>query len=113
MPIFVVTHRPPEVAPKQDDRLTFTFVTEGGEAAIEQAKDAAGEGVVQVVGGPNLIQQLLRAGLVDELQVDIMPVLFGGGLRLFDGLDRPPALEKSWVREVGARTSLTFRVLHD
>jgi RibD C-terminal domain len=58
-------------------------------------------------------RQQLRAGLVDELQVDIMPVLFGGGLRLFDGLDRPPALEKSRVREVGARTSLTFRVLHD
>jgi riboflavin biosynthesis pyrimidine reductase len=66
---------------------------------------------VQVVGGPNAIRQLLRAGLVDELRVDVMPVLLGAGLRLFgsNGLDRI-RLEKIGVQEVGARTSLTFRV---
>jgi dihydrofolate reductase len=59
VPIFVVTHHPPEIAPKQDEHLTFTFVTEGTESAIEQAKAAAGQKVVQVVGGASVIQQLL------------------------------------------------------
>lgn len=58
-PIFVVTHRPPEVAPKQNDRLTFTFVTDGIEAAITQAIAAAGDKTVSVVGGARLIQDLL------------------------------------------------------
>jgi dihydrofolate reductase len=111
VPLFVLTHAPPEVAPKQDDRLTFTFVTDGVESAIAQAKAAAGDKAVQVVGGPGVIQQLLRAGLVDELSVDVMPVLLGEGLRLFDGEDLERIqLEKIGVQEVGARTSLRFRV---
>jgi dihydrofolate reductase len=65
---------------------------------------------VQVVGGPGLIRQLLLAGLVDELRLDLMPVLLGGGLRLFEeGLERV-GLEKVGVQEVGERTSLTFRI---
>lgn len=64
VPIFVVTHHPPEIAPKQDDRLTFTFVVDGVESAVEQSKAAAGEKVVQVVGGPNVVQQLLNAQMV-------------------------------------------------
>jgi dihydrofolate reductase len=111
VPIFVVTHHPPEIAPKQDERLWFTFVTEGTESAVEQAKTTAGEKVVQVVGGASLIQQLLGAQLVDELHIDVMPVVLGGGLRLLENLD--PArvrLEKQGVQEVGARTSLRFRV---
>ena len=112
VPIFVVTHDPPAVAPKQDEHLTFTFVTEGVEAAVEQAKAAAGEKVVQVVGGPTVIQQLLAKGLVDELRVDVMPVVLGGGLRLFDGVAAAQVrLEKNDVQEIGARTSLSFRVL--
>jgi dihydrofolate reductase len=68
--------------------------------------------VVQVVGGARLIQQLLGAGLVDELRVDIMPVLLGGGLRLLENLDPERLrLEKLEVREVGARTSLGFRIV--
>ena len=63
---------------------TFTSVTEGVESVIGQAKTAAGDKLVQVVGGPNLIQQLLDAGLVDELRVDVMPVVLGGGLRLLE-----------------------------
>jgi dihydrofolate reductase len=111
VPIFVVTHEPPVARPKQDDRLTFTFVTDGVEAAVAQATEAAGKKAVQVVGGPNLIGQLLQAGLVDELHVDVMPVLLGAGLRLFDdgGLERV-RLEKIGVQEVGARTTLSFRV---
>src|SRR5436309_11015121 len=66
VPIFVVTHQPPQIPPKQDERLTFTFVTDGVESAVAQARTAAGDKVVQVIGGANVIHQLLRAGLVDE-----------------------------------------------
>lgn len=111
VPIFVLTHRPPHVPPKQDENLTFTFVTDGVESAVAQATAAAGDKAVQVVGGVKVIQQLLHAGLVDEIQVDIMPVLLGAGLRLLDdtGLERL-RLEKIDVHEIGARTSLRFRV---
>jgi dihydrofolate reductase len=112
VPIFVVTHEPPAVEPRQDEHLTFTFVTDGVESAAAQATSAAGEMAVQVVGGPSLIGQLLDAGLVDELRVDVMPVLLGAGLRLFeDGALERVRLEKIGVQEVGARTSLAFRVI--
>jgi dihydrofolate reductase len=112
VPIFVLTHEPPRVAPKQDERLTFTFVTDGVESAVEQARAAAGDRDVTVVGGPTLARQLLRAGLADELHVDLMPVLLGGGLRFFEGDgETRVGLEKIAVQEVGARTSLRFRVL--
>jgi dihydrofolate reductase len=111
VPIFVLTHHPPSVAPKQDERLTFTFVTEGVESAVAQAKVAAGDKAVTVIGGADVIRQLLGAGLVDELRVDIMPVLLGAGLRLFENGDLGRlALEKIDVQEVGERTNLSFRV---
>jgi dihydrofolate reductase len=111
VPIFVLTHKPPQMQPKQDERLTFTFVTDGIESAIAQATAAAGEKVVTVVGGVSIVQQLLHAGLVDELCVDVMPVLLGAGLRSFGdtGLEGIQ-LEKVGVQEVGPRTSLRFRV---
>src|ERR1700722_19628629 len=84
VPIFVLTHHPPKVAPKQDEHLTFTFVTDGLESAVAQARVAARDKAVQVVGGVNVAQQLLGAGLVDELHVDIMPVFLGSGLRAFE-----------------------------
>lgn len=109
-PIFVVTHTPPHTMPKQNDELTFTFVTDGVESALEQAKAAAGHKAVTVVGGADLTGQLLQAGLVDELRIDVMPVLLGHGLRLFpEGLPQHD-LEKLEVQEVGARTSLRFRL---
>ena len=108
VPIFVLTHQPPRTAPKQDERLTFTFCDDLA-SAVEQAKAAAGGRAVQVVGGANVIQQLLRAGLVDELRVDVMPVLLGGGLRLLENVEGV-RLEKIQVEEIGARTSLAFRV---
>jgi dihydrofolate reductase len=111
VPIFVVTHHPPETAPKQDEQLSFTFVTEGTESAIEQATTAAGEKVVQIVGGPNLIQQLLGAQLVDELHLDGMPVVLGGGC-LLENLDPDRVrLDKREVQEIGARTTLRFGVM--
>lgn len=113
VPIFVLTHHPPRVPPKQDERLTFTFVSDGVASAIAQAKAAAGDKAVQVVGGANVIQQLLRAGVVDQLHVDIMPVLLGAGLRFLEHLNPDQVhLEKIGVEEVGSRTTLRFRIAH-
>ena len=77
VPIFVVTHNPPKIPPKQDERLTFTFVTDGVTSAVEQAKEAAADKTVQVVGGAGLVQQLLRTDLVDELCVDVSRCSWG------------------------------------
>jgi dihydrofolate reductase len=110
VPIFVLTHTPPPVTPKGTDRLSFTFVTEGLEVAVARAVEAAGERAVTVVGGADVNRQLLAAGLVDELRVDVMPMLLGAGLPLFAGVG-PCALEKIGVDELGARTTLRFRVV--
>jgi dihydrofolate reductase len=112
VPIVVLTHTPPAVAPKRNERLYFTFVTDGLEAAVACAAELAGERAVTVVGGADLNHQLLRAGLVDELVVDVMPILLGTGLRLFEGTPAA-ALEKISVAEVGVRTSLRYRVVRD
>jgi dihydrofolate reductase len=112
VPIFVLTHEPPAAAPKQDENLTFTFVTDGLESAVAQATAAAGDKAVTVIGGASVVQQLLRAGLVDELHVDVMQLLLGSGLRLFgDGDLEAVPLEKIDVEEIGARTGLRFRVV--
>ena len=107
----MLTHHPPSVALKQDDHRTFTFVTDGLQSAIAQAKAAARHKAVQVVGGVSIAQQLLDTGLVDELHIDIMPVFLGTGLRSFESssLERV-RLEKINVQDVGARTTLRFRV---
>jgi dihydrofolate reductase len=102
-PIFVLTHHPPDKPAKgENEKLTFHFVSEGIESAVAQAKRAAGDKNVTVVGGPNVIRQLLRAGLVDELQVDIAPVLLGGGTRLFDD----PEAEAVALKQIAINTSL-------
>lgn len=112
VPIVVLTHRAPEREPRRNDRLFFTFVTDGVEAAVARAVDLAGDRAVTVVGGADLNRQLLAAGLADELHIDVMPVLLGGGRRLFDGVPPDSArLEKLGVDEAGARTTLRFRVL--
>ncbi|MBB3083268.1 dihydrofolate reductase family protein [Geodermatophilus sabuli] len=110
VPLFVLTHRAPDRVPKRNDRLYFTFVTDGLESAVAQATAAAGDRAVTVVGGAELNRQLLAAGLVDELRVDVMPVLLGGGRRLFDDV-AGMRLEKLGVEEAGGRTSLSFRVV--
>ena len=111
VPIFVLTNEPPPVTPRQDDHLTFTFVTDGLESAVTRATAAAGDKAVTVVGGARVAQQLLLAGLVDELQVDFMPVVLGEGLRFFESTGAARIqLEKTDVHDVGARTSLRFRV---
>ncbi|GCF07303.1 dihydrofolate reductase family protein [Dictyobacter arantiisoli] len=113
VPIFVLTHVVPEkVAKGENDKLTFTFVTNGIESAIEKAKAAAGDKHVMVVGGANTAQQCLRAGLVDEIHIGIVPVLFGEGLRFFEPLDNEQIkLEKMRIFEIPTRTDLWFRVV--
>lgn len=112
VPIFVLTHTPPAKYPKGNDKLSFTFVTDGVESAISQAKKAAGDKIVQVIGGASTIQQFLNSGLCDELQIDIMPVLLGKGLSLFQNIDTDKLkLERTNVEETTPiRTSITFRV---
>lgn len=113
VPIFVLTHGPSDEPVKgQNQCLSITFVTDGIESAVAQARDAAGDKDVTVIGGASTAQQLIQAGLVDELQVGIMPVLLGDGLRFFEHLGpRPVELEKVDVIESRERTDLRFRVV--
>jgi dihydrofolate reductase len=108
VPIFVLTHRPPATHPKENERLTFTFVDDLA-TAVEQARAAAGDRAVSVVGGADLNRQLLDHGLVDELRIDVVPVLLGAGLPLFDGAPSL-TLEKLGVDDLPTRTSLRYRV---
>ncbi len=84
VPHFVVTHQPPQLPAKGDTQ--FVFVTNGIEIAIQQAQHAAGDKLVVVGGGAGIAQQLLNAGLIDEIQLHVVPVLLGNGMRLFDHL---------------------------
>jgi dihydrofolate reductase len=81
-PVFVLTHH--EREPLELEGTTFTFVTDGIESALEQAKQAAGDQDVALGGGADVAQQYLSAGLIDELQLNVVPVLLGSGTRLFD-----------------------------
>ncbi len=91
VPIFVVTHQSPAMAAKgENDRLKFHFVSDGLPSALAQARTAAGELDVTVIGGASIAQQCLREGLIDYFEVSIAPVLLGGGLRLFEPFSDPP-----------------------
>ena len=81
LPLFVVTHSLPDRVP--DGPLPYTFVTDGVESAVEQAKRAAAEQDV-VLMGASMVQQCLRAGLLDEIIINLVPVLLGDGVRLFE-----------------------------
>ncbi len=112
VPIFVLTHTPPVKFPQGNDKLTLTFVSDGVESAIAQAKQAAGDKDVQIIGGADTIQQCLNSGLCDELGIDVMPILLGKGLRLFENIDIDKIkLERTKVEETTPmRTSIIFRV---
>jgi dihydrofolate reductase len=112
-PIFVLTHRAPDQAPKGvNGQLTVTFVADGVASAIAQAKAAAGDKHVMVVGGAETAQQCLRAGLVDEIHTGIVPVLLGEGLRFFEpDASEPTTLERIRIFESPGRTDLWFRVV--
>jgi dihydrofolate reductase len=88
-PVFVLTHHPRETVAK-DGGTSFIFVTEGIEAALEQANAAAGDRDVGLSGGADVVQQYLRAGLVDTMHIHVAPLLLGGGTRLFDEPEGEP-----------------------
>jgi len=113
LPIFVLTHQPPNRHPKETDTLKFTFVTDGIESAIQPAKAAAGDKDVNVIGATTTAKQCLNAELADELHVDIMPVLLGSGLQAFEEIDQQKIqLERIKVMELpGGRTHLRFRII--
>ena len=111
VPIFVLTHHIPEKKPRETKKLTVTFVADSIESVIAKAKAAAGDKNVLLIGA-NVNQQVINAGLCDELHIGIMPVLLGGGLRLFDHIDAGKiTLEKVKIFESGARTDIWFRVV--
>jgi dihydrofolate reductase len=111
VPTFVVTHSVPQEWVYEGS--PFTFVTDGVESAVERAKEVAGDKGV-AVGAASLAQQCLRAGLLDEIHVDLVPVLLGDGVRLFDHLGtRPIELESTQVVEGTGVTHLTFRVVKE
>jgi dihydrofolate reductase len=111
MPVFVVTHRARERLVK-DGGTTFTFVTDGLDGALERARVAAGGKDVSVAGGADIIQQCLRAGLLDEIQIHVAPVLLGEGRRLLDHLGTEHIeLESTRVIASPGVTHLRFRVL--
>jgi dihydrofolate reductase len=84
-PVFVLTHQPRETL-QREGGTTFTFVTAGIEAALEQARRAAAGRDVALAGGADVAQQYLRAGLVDEMEIHLVPILLGRGERLFEGV---------------------------
>ena len=109
MPVFVLTQEAREEEVKGE--TAFTFVTDGIESAYDQARAAAGDRDISIAGGASTIQQFLKAGLLDEVQIHLAPVLLGGGVRLFDQLgDDRPDLELTRVIESPAVTHLKYSV---
>jgi dihydrofolate reductase len=110
VPLFLVTHDPPEKWPRPD--APFTAVADGVAAAIEQAKVVARDKTVSL-SGPSIIQQALNLGLVDEIAVELAPLLLGRGIRFFGELAKPVLLEDPVVIESNRVTHLKFRVRRD
>jgi dihydrofolate reductase len=111
VPTFVVTHTVPKEWVYEGS--PFTFVTEGVEDAVEQARAVAGEKDV-AVGAASIAQQCIRAGLLDEVHINLVPVLLGGGVRLFEHLGITPIeLESTRVVEAPGVTHLGFKVLRE
>jgi dihydrofolate reductase len=109
VPTFVVTHAVPQEWVYEGS--PFTFVTDGVESAVEKARAVAGDKGV-AVGAASIAQQCIRAGLLDEIHVDLVPVLLGDGVRLFEHLGAGPIeLESTRVVEGAGVTHLTFRVV--
>jgi dihydrofolate reductase len=107
-PVFVLTHHEREPLTLTD--TTFTFVTDGIESALERAREAAGDKDVFIGGGAATINEYLAAGLIDELELHVVPILLGGGARLFDGVGPEVKLELLRVIEAPGVTHLKYRV---
>lgn len=112
VPVFVLTHHPRETVTKQGG-TTFTFVTGGIEAALEQAQAAAGDKDVGIGGGASVAQQYLKAGLLDEMLLHVAPVLMGDGVRLFENhVDHGQVeLECTQVIQSPAVNHLRYRIV--
>ncbi len=110
VPVFVLTHHPREPLEMQGG-TTFTFVTDGVHRALELAREAAGGANVQVAGGASTIQQCLRAGLLDELTLHLVPVLLGSGERLLQDAG-DPGLEPVEVVASPRVTHIKYRIVH-
>ena len=108
-PVFVLTHHPREPL-VMEGGTTFHFVTDGIGAALERAREAAGDRNVHIAGGPTTTNAYLAAGLVDELSLQISPVVVGEGLRLLDGVG-PIRLELISSRGASLVTHVRYRVL--
>ena len=110
VPVFVLTHHAREPVVKQGG-TTYTFVTDGIESALEEARAAAGDKDVYIAGGAGVIQQYLAAGLVDEFLLHVTPILLGGGVRLFDDVG-PEAGKLELVETISSpsATHLHYRV---
>lgn len=115
VPIFVLTHHVPEKHPKENENLKITFVTEGIQKAVELAKNVVAENKdIVIIGGAQTAQQAIKNGIVDEIQLDIMTVMLGGGVKLFTGdfMDMVK-LEKIQLSETKERVSIIYRVLSE
>jgi dihydrofolate reductase len=108
MPVFVLTHHPREPLTLAD--TTFTFVTDGIEAALERALEAAAGKDVFIGGGASVINQYLAAGVVDELELHVVPLLLGDGARLFEGVGTKLELEQVRAVDAPGVTHLKYRV---
>ena len=108
-PVFVLTHHPREPLEMQGG-TTFIFVTDGIESAMDQARAAAGDGVVSIAGGASTIQQFLAAGMLDELYVHIVPIILGSGERLFENVG-DPVLEPVKVIASPTVTHIKYRIV--
>ena len=108
-PVFVLTHRPRPTLVKEGG-TTFTFVTDGIHSALERAKAAAGDRNVDIAGGARTVRQYLGEGLINELQLHVVPALLGEGLRLFEGLGAVPRrIEPVRVVDTPLATHLKYR----
>jgi dihydrofolate reductase len=108
-PVFVLSHHPREPLAMQGG-TTFTFVTDGIESALAQARQAAGDGDVAIAGGAATVNQYLGAGSIDELRLHVVPVALGAGERLFDGVG-DLELERLDVSGTDLVTHLSYRVI--
>ncbi|GGQ16498.1 dihydrofolate reductase family protein [Streptomyces roseolilacinus] len=109
-PVFVLTTSARDA--RVGEGTVFTYVTDGIHAALDQARAAARGGDVRVSGGAHTARQYLNAGLVDELELHVVPLLLGGGVRLFDGVDPALRLAKDRVVDAPDVTHVRYRILH-
>jgi dihydrofolate reductase len=112
-PVFVLTHHARGPWARKGG-TTFTFVTDGIESALEQARAAAGDKDVRIAGGAKTVQQFIKAGLLDELQIHLVPVVLADGVRLFESIDlKHIQLEKTRVIDSPEVTHLRYRVVKE